>query len=129
LGFKPPPKRQKGPQTGGRSVYIHLGWAMQAGKGQKTAMLSSFRIGIVLLLTLAALTQGGPPAVAQGRNSYERVIHDIETRGFRNVSGLQRRGGNYVFQAEDYFGEKVSVVMSAETGEIIGLRKIPARKN
>lgn len=101
---------------------------MQAGKGQKTAMLSSFRAGILLLLAVAALSQGGPEALAQGRSSSERVIHDIETRGFRNVSGLQRRGGNYLFQAEDYFGDKVSVVMNAETGEIVGLRRIPSKK-
>lgn len=56
-------------------------------------------------------------------------MRDIETRGFSNVTGLRRRGGNYVFQAQDLLGNKVRVVMNAETGEIVGLSRIaPAQK-
>lgn len=84
---------------------------------------------ILLLLVLAALPLPGSGAFAQGRATQERILHEIETRGFRNVTGLQRRGVNYVFQAEDLLGDKVRVVMNAQTGEIVGLSKIPPRKD
>lgn len=78
-------------------------------------------------LLLVALVQTGPglsPAAAQEKSSQERVIHDIEARGFHGISGLRRRGGNYVFQAQDFLGNKVRVVMNAESGEIVGLSRV-----
>ncbi len=69
------------------------------------------------------------PAPAQDRTAaQERIIRDIESRGFRNVTGLARRGSNYVFQAQDLFGERVRVVMNIETGEIIGLSRTRAKQ-
>lgn len=92
-------------------------------------MLFPFRAVVLLLLVLAVSPLAGSVSFAQKRGSQERIIHDIETRGFRNVTGLQRRGVNYVFQAEDLFGEKVRVVMNVQTGEIVGLSKIPVKQN
>ncbi len=92
-------------------------------------MLFPYRALVLLLLALAAVPLEGSVSLAQKRGSQERIIHDIETRGFRNVSGLQRRGLNYVFQAEDLFGEKVRVVMNVQTGEIVGLSKVPPKQN
>jgi hypothetical protein len=91
------------------------------------------RAVILLFLLLAVSFQpdpAGPGAFAQDRPAaQERILREIEIRGFKNVAGLQRRGGNYVFQAEDLFGEKVRVVMNAETGEIVGLsRNMPQKK-
>jgi hypothetical protein len=82
------------------------------------------RIVAFLLLVLAASVAAGPSAIAQERPAQERIIRDIETRGFKSVAGLRRRGVNYVFQAEDLFGNKVRVVMNAETGEIVGLSRV-----
>jgi hypothetical protein len=79
---------------------------------------------VISFLALAALAAAGPAAPAQDRPARERIVRDIETRGFSNVTGLRRRGGNYVFQAEDLLGNKVRVVMNAETGEIVGLSRI-----
>lgn len=81
------------------------------------------------MFATVVLTLGAGPVPAQERNWQERVTRDIELRGFRNVTGLARRGSNYVFQAQDLFGEKVRVVMNAQTGEIIGLsRSYPTKK-
>jgi hypothetical protein len=82
------------------------------------------RAAVITFLALAALAAAGPNAFAQDRPPRERIVRDIETRGFTNVTGLRRRGGNYVFQAEDLLGNKVRVVMNAETGEIVGLSRI-----
>lgn len=79
---------------------------------------------VFLFLMLAAPIAAGPSAIAQERPAQERIIRDIETRGFTNVTGLRRRGVNYVFQAEDLFGNKVRAVMNAETGEIVGLSRV-----
>lgn len=79
------------------------------------------------LLLVGALVQTGlglPYVLAQEKSSQERVIRDIEARGFHSVSGLRRRGGHYVFQAQDFFGNKVQVVMNAESGEIVGLSRV-----
>lgn len=81
------------------------------------------RAAVISFLALAGLAAAGPD-VAQDRPARERIVRDIETRGFSNVTGLRRRGGNYVFQAEDLLGNKVRVVMNAETGEIVGLSRI-----
>jgi len=93
-----------------------------------------FSIAVFSLFVLASAGSTGPAAIAQERATQERptqerTIRDIETRGFSNVTGLRRRGVNYVFQAEDLFGNKVRVVMNAETGEIVGLsRMMPEKK-
>jgi hypothetical protein len=97
----------------------------------KRLMRFRVRAASLLLFVLAAFaTVGtGGAVLAQEKSAQERIIRDIETRGFTNVTGLRRRGGNYLFQAEDLLGNKVRVVMNAETGEIVGLSRItPAKK-
>lgn len=89
------------------------------------------RAAVLSFLVLAVLAPAGPEGtivLAQEKSTQARVIRDIETRGFSNVTNLRRRGGNYVFQAENLSGEKVRVVMNAETGEIVGLSRIKSRK-
>lgn len=86
------------------------------------------RAVILLLFCLAILVPPGPGVWAQDRPAQERIIRDIEARGFSDVTGLQRRGKNYVFQAQNLLGEKVRVVMNAETGEIVGLSRIMPKK-
>jgi hypothetical protein len=90
-----------------------------------------FRCAIFLLLVFALLADTGPAgsgAFAQEKSAQERIIRDIETRGFSNIAGLRRRGVNYVFQADDLLGNKVRVVMNAETGEIVGLSRVMPEK-
>lgn len=91
-----------------------------------------FPIAIILFLTSILLIPAGPGgqrAVAQDKPAQERIIRDIETRGFTNVSSLRRRGGNYIFLAQDLLGNRVRVVMNAETGEIVGLSPVmPERR-
>jgi hypothetical protein len=87
----------------------------------------SLRRAIFLLLVsalLACALPAGFGASAQDRSAHERIVRDIETRGFSDISGLRRRGGNYIFQAKDLLGNKVRVVMNAETGEIVGLSRV-----
>lgn len=86
------------------------------------------RIAVFSFLILVSAGLQGPIAVAQERSPQERIIRDIETRGFANVTALRRRGVNYVFQAEDLLGNKVRVVMNAETGEIVGLSRVMPEK-
>ncbi|MBY0532910.1 MAG: hypothetical protein K2P86_13160 [Xanthobacteraceae bacterium] len=112
-----------------RWAYVHLRWAMKVP--EPDAMYSLFRSAMFSLLVAAALLPLGPmrsAVLAQERPSQERVVREIEARGFSNVTGLRRRGDNYVFQAQDIFGEKVRVVMHAETGEIVGLSRIMPQK-
>lgn len=66
--------------------------------------------------------------LAQAAAPAEKVVREIEDRGFSKVSGLMRRGENYVFQAVDAYGDRVRVVMNARTGEIVGLSKIVQKK-
>jgi len=66
--------------------------------------------------------------LAQAPASQDHVIRQIENRGYSKVTGLMRRGQNYVFQAVDPFGERVRVVMNAQTGEIVGLSRVMPRK-
>jgi hypothetical protein len=90
-----------------------------------------FRCAIFLLLVFALLADtgaAGSGAFAQEKSAQERIIRDIETRGFSNIAGLRRRGVNYVFQADDLLGNKVRVVMNAETGEIVGLSRVMPEK-
>ena len=83
----------------------------------------------LLFLTLASIVTPLPGlALAQERGWQERVTREIETRGFRNVTNLMRRGENYVFQAQDLFGDKVRVVMNTQTGEIVGLSRVMPKK-
>jgi hypothetical protein len=68
-------------------------------------------------------------AVAQEAPASERVLREIEAKGFSKVTGIMRRGENYVFQAYDPVGIKVRGVINASTGEIVGLsRVVPRRK-
>lgn len=66
--------------------------------------------------------------LAQAPASQDAVIRQIEKRGYSKVTGLMRRGQNYVFQAVDPYGDRVRVVMNAQTGEIVGLSRIVPRK-
>jgi hypothetical protein len=66
--------------------------------------------------------------VAQAAPSAEKVLREIEDRGYSKVTGLMRRGQNYVFQAVDPYGDRVRVVMNAQTGEIVGLSRILPKK-
>lgn len=66
--------------------------------------------------------------LAQAPASQDNVIRQIENRGYSKVTGLMRRGQNYVFQAVDPYGDRVRVVMNAQTGEIVGLSRIMPRK-
>lgn len=67
-------------------------------------------------------------ALAQAPASQDAVIRQIENRGYSKVTGLTRRGENYVFQAVDPYGDRVRVVMNAQTGEIVGLSRIVPRR-
>ena len=59
--------------------------------------------------------------LAQQRVATDAVVRSLEAKGFSKITGLMRRGGNYVFQADNALGMRVRVVMNAETGEIVGL--------
>ena len=84
--------------------------------------------------TLAGLSLPGirPPEpqteIAQQPAAGDNVIREIEAKGFSKITGLMRRGENYVFQALDPFGMKVRVVMNVRTGEIVGLSRIRPKK-
>ncbi len=67
-------------------------------------------------------------SIAQAAGSNEPAIRQLEAKGFQNVSGLVRRGDNFIAQAKDQNGVKVRVVMNARTGEIVGLSRIMKKK-
>jgi hypothetical protein len=67
-------------------------------------------------------------SVAQIVGSNEAAIRQLEARGYRQISGLVRRGDNFIAQAKDQNGVKVRVVMNARTGEIVGLSRILKKK-
>ncbi len=94
------------------------------------AMLSFLRAAGLVFFMLAALPLATmlPTAAQEQRTAQERILREIEARGFRSVTGLARRGENYVFQALDPFGDRVRVVMDAETGEIVGFSRIMPKK-
>lgn len=82
------------------------------------------------LQSSAPASQPEPVAeIAQAATSLEKIVRDIEERGFTKVTGLMRRGENYVFQAVDPYGQRVRVVMNAQSGEIVGLSRIAPKKN
>ncbi len=84
---------------------------------------------IALLPNPAAEVTAEPViSIAQAAGSNEPAIRQLEAKGFRNVSGLVRRGDNFVAQAKDQNGVKVRVVMNARTGEIVGLSRIMKKK-
>lgn len=87
-----------------------------------------FLYALLFLILASAVTPPPGPAFAQERGWQERVTRDIEARGFNNVTGLSRRGENYIFQAQDLFGDKVRVVMNTQTGEIVGLSRVMPKK-
>jgi hypothetical protein len=68
-------------------------------------------------------------AVAQKSAIGDNVVRAIEAKGFSKITGLTRRGENYVFQALDASGIRVRVVMDRETGEIVGLSRVMPKKN
>lgn len=75
-------------------------------------------------VALPQVTQN--PAQAPQHAKGLRKFHD---KGFRDVTGLVRRGENYVAQATDAFGVRVRVVINARSGEVIGLSEVmPAKK-
>ncbi len=67
-------------------------------------------------------------AVAQEPASTSSIITALEAKGFSKITGLTRRGDNYIFQALDASGIKVRVVMDVETGEIVGLSRVMPKK-
>jgi hypothetical protein len=67
-------------------------------------------------------------SIAQVIGNNDAAIRQLEARGFRNVTGLVRRGDNFIAQAKDQNGMKVRVVMNARTGEIVGLSRILKKK-
>jgi hypothetical protein len=67
-------------------------------------------------------------SVAQIAGSHEAAIRQLEARGYQQITGLVRRGDNFVAQARDQNGVKVRVVMNARTGEIVGLSRILKKK-
>jgi hypothetical protein len=67
-------------------------------------------------------------SIAQAASSNEIAVRQLEARGFQHVSGLVRRGDNFIAQAKDQNGIKVRVVMNARTGEIVGLSRILKKK-
>ena len=67
-------------------------------------------------------------SIAQVIGNNDAAIRQLEARGFRNVTGLVRRGDNFIAQAKDHNGMKVRVVMNARTGEIVGLSRILKKK-
>ncbi len=69
-----------------------------------------------------------PASIAQVIGNNDAAIRQLEARGFRNVTGLVRRGDNFIAQAKDRNGMKVRVVMNARTGEIVGLSRILKKK-
>jgi hypothetical protein len=58
----------------------------------------------------------------------DAAVRQLEARGFQNVTGLVRRGDNFIAQAKDQNGAKVRVVINARTGEIVGLSRILKKK-
>lgn len=93
--------------------------------GQATRLDQQTLAGLDLpgMRTLQPLTE-----IAQQPAAGDNIIREIEAKGFSKITGLMRRGENYVFQAFDPFGMKVRVVMNARTGEIVGLSRITPRK-
>jgi hypothetical protein len=84
---------------------------------------------IALLPNPAADVAAAPvTSIAQAGGANETAIRQLEAKGFQHVSGLVRRGDNFVAQAKDHNGIKVRVVMNARTGEIVGLSRILKKK-
>ena len=78
-----------------------------------------------------ALKDSAPVALPQTAQNpqHAKAIRKFHAKGFRDVSGVVRRGENYVAQATDAFGVRVRVVLNARSGEIIGLSEImPPKK-
>jgi hypothetical protein len=86
------------------------------------------------LISIAARDRAAPatPAsassIAQIVGGNDAAVRHLEARGFRNVTGLVRRGDNFVAQAKDQNGIKVRVVINARTGEIVGLSRIMKKR-
>lgn len=103
--------------------------AATAGKNTGKKLLAVDRPLLLDRQTIAMLSTGMPAtqpssAIAQEPATGSNIVQRLEAQGFSNISGLTRRGENYVFQAVDPFGMKVRVVFNVRTGEIVGLSRI-----
>jgi hypothetical protein len=67
-----------------------------------------------------------PNVVAQ--SGHEAVKRALKAKGFREISGLVRRGENVVAQATDRFGMRVRIVLNTRTGDIVGLSEVFPKK-
>lgn len=69
-----------------------------------------------------------PSTFAEEAAAAGNIVQRLEAQGFSNITGLTRRGENYVFQAVDPYGMKVRVVFNERTGEIVGLSRLAPKK-
>lgn len=115
----------------------HLGTAeARSFSAGRTLGNSSTAIGVAPLLNDPAISGAllaeqrifPVSIIAQQRMTTDAVVRSLEAKGFSKITGLMRRGGNYVFLAYDALGMRVRVVMNAETGEIVGLSPLMPRK-
>lgn len=106
--------------------------AANAGARTGKTLLAGDRPLLLDRHTVAALSTGATvapySAIAQEPAAGSNVVQRLEAQGFSNITGLTRRGENYVFQATDPYGMKVRVVFNARTGEIVGLSRMPPKK-
>lgn len=73
--------------------------------------------------TLAPLARrpGTPPLTPQ------QAVEALQSRGFRDISAPQRRGGVAIVAATASRGERITLVIDLASGEVAGLRlKAPA---
>lgn len=107
--------------------------AANAGKTTGKKLLAMDRPLALDRHTVAMLSTGTPArqpssTLAQEPATGGNIVQRLEAQGFSNITGLTRRGENYVFQAVDPYGMKVRVVFNVRTGEIVGLSQISPKK-
>lgn len=68
------------------------------------------------------------PVVAQGALNNDVAKRALKAKGFREISGMVRRGENIVAQATDRFGMRVRIVLNVRTGDIVGLSEVLPKK-
>ncbi|MBX3521513.1 MAG: hypothetical protein KF835_16005 [Xanthobacteraceae bacterium] len=107
--------------------------AASAGKTAGKKLLAMDRPPALDRRVIAMLSTGTPlvqpsSIVAQEPATGGNIVQRLEAQGFSNITGLTRRGENYVFQAVDPYGMKVRVVFNVRTGEIVGLSQISPKK-
>lgn len=105
-----------------------LVWEMRFKRcGSGLLVLAAVLTGAVALArdNERALKDSAPVALPQAQNALQaKALRKFHARGFRDVTGIVRRGDNLVAQATDAFGVRVRVVINARSGEIIGLSEI-----